>query len=372
MGNKFCDNSRYLFQYLSANKEKYGISKVVWVTRNPDVYKIMRDSDYTVYMMKSKDSIYYHFKAGFHVICNMYASAGIYKGDLIGNLSWNAIKIQLWHGVGIKACSGLTNQALNNANLREKRVLFKSKLFQPGGWKSDGYFLATSPENKRVAIYDYQYNAERIIISVYPRLCKCPHLMQDEINELTRIADLKNAGNKIILYLPTFRNNNEYVEPINIPNFESFLEDNHYIWIEKRHSADIRKDFCSNNHNIISLENDFDINVLYEYMDLVISDYSSAISDATYHGVLTLDYCPDYDEYKGRDRGFVAPFGKYHLDDYPIVNPNDLLPSIKKRIEDMELYKSDIDRLKKYLFADYEPNYEVLMHAILEKTKRKQ
>ena len=45
-GNKFADNSRYLFQYLDKNKEELGLTHVVWVTRNKDTYSILKNMNY--------------------------------------------------------------------------------------------------------------------------------------------------------------------------------------------------------------------------------------------------------------------------------------------------------------------------------------
>lgn len=41
MGTKFADNSRYLYQYLFANKKKLGLKKVIWITRNKDVNELL-------------------------------------------------------------------------------------------------------------------------------------------------------------------------------------------------------------------------------------------------------------------------------------------------------------------------------------------
>ena len=69
-GNRFADNSRYLFQYLSENKVALGLTHVIWVTRSSSVCKTIRQMGYECYMMDSEESIAYHKKAGIHIICN--------------------------------------------------------------------------------------------------------------------------------------------------------------------------------------------------------------------------------------------------------------------------------------------------------------
>ena len=110
MGEKFADNSRFLFQYIDENKKTFGIKKVIWVTKNPDVLNELRLHGYECYLFNSKKSFYYHIKSGVHVICNSSASKR-FCNDIRTNLSFGAKKIQLWHGVGIKAVGNLKSSS---------------------------------------------------------------------------------------------------------------------------------------------------------------------------------------------------------------------------------------------------------------------
>ena len=101
-GNKFADNSRFLFQYLAENKEKYGFKKVVWATRNEKVFNALEALGYTVVMIGTKESDYYHKIAGIHVVCNAGSSTNASEGDIDGKFSFGAIRINLWHGIPAK------------------------------------------------------------------------------------------------------------------------------------------------------------------------------------------------------------------------------------------------------------------------------
>lgn len=368
MGTKFADNPRFLFQYLHENKEKYDIKKVVWVTRDKSLCREISAMGYECYMMHSVHSYYYHIRAKVHVICNMYAKTGSYLGDILGNLSSNAIKIQLWHGVGIKACGGLASNSIKK-DYRNKTIsrILASPLFLPGGWKKKAYFLATSNENKRVAIYDHGYPENNIIIGIYPRLCDCQKNTNYEAEVLLQLQKAKRGGKRIVLNLPTFREKDAYVEPMQIPDFASFLENNDILWIEKKHSADKnRKSFTSGN-NIMGLPNWFDVNVLWKHIDLLVSDYSSATSDAIYNKTCTLDYCPDYEDYKTNDRGFVAPYGEYHISNVPVVDWNNLEEEILIRLLNPEKYMAQTERVKLFLFGELQPDYGTLVETIITK-----
>ena len=125
-----------------------------------------------------------------------------------------------------------------------------------------------------------------------------------------------------------------YLSPNQIVGFDSWLKKNDFYWIEKRHSADTNDPVSSlhSSSNFLILNHDFDVSILYDHVDMVITDYSSVSTDALYKFVQTLEYCPDYNEYKENDRGFVNDFCKYHVFE-PVINSNLLLKEIEKRIK---------------------------------------
>ena len=46
MGDKFADNSRFLFQYLSNHKKELNINHVVWATRSRQVLELLESYGY--------------------------------------------------------------------------------------------------------------------------------------------------------------------------------------------------------------------------------------------------------------------------------------------------------------------------------------
>ena len=121
MGLKFADNSRYLYQFLYENKDKYNLSKVIWVTRNEELNDKLNSLGYESYLIGTKESNYWHKVAAMHIICDAETSVLNFSPDIDSKYSFGAKKIQLWHGVGVKSV-GL---ASNDAN--PKKLLFKPK-----------------------------------------------------------------------------------------------------------------------------------------------------------------------------------------------------------------------------------------------------
>ncbi len=53
MGEKFADNSRFLFQYLHQEKQELLLKRVIWVTRNKNLKDELSEMGYEVYLCGS-------------------------------------------------------------------------------------------------------------------------------------------------------------------------------------------------------------------------------------------------------------------------------------------------------------------------------
>lgn len=377
MGNRFADNPRFLYEYCCKHKKELGIKEVVWATRNQALYEQLKNDGYDVIKCGTKESLFYHLKAGYHVICNMYVKTGIYNGDIDGQWSIGAKKIQMWHGVGIKACNNSTNtvRELKHSEAKEKiKKIVDYTLLSPGGW-SGCYWIMTSKENQRALSADFGIKDDRCIIANYARNSDEYRLQSGEIKVTELLEKWKSQGKKLIQYTPTFRKENDesnFIAPLNIDGFIDFLASNNFIWIEKRHLASTAVSTKHKNEKVFFLDSEFDIDVIMKYMDLVISDYSSVTSDAIIRHIPTLEYIPDYDNYRQCDRGFVADYMLYNPG-YIVYKPADLMQNIK---ECLNGHYFDEDREKKYfaakklLFGENPRSTRWLMKQIQNATKQ--
>ncbi len=365
MGDKFSDNTRYLFQYLHENKEMYGIKEVAWATRNQNVFEMLKSNGYQTYLIGTPDSRRYHLKAGVHLICNADGNSNLI-GDISTEYSARAIKIQLWHGTGIKASGNLKKGSKVSPLkgwIHQKLIV---PLMTPGYWRYC-FFLTTSEESQRVIMADNGIEIKKIIRAPYPRLCKCMKYMPNEVEMIDMIKSKKKEGLRVILYLPTFRKEGAGIlMPDEIDGFADFLNNEKIFWIEKRHSADINHQKSADMREIISLASDYDINTLYPYIDLLLTDYSSAASDALFWGKPTVEYCPDYSEYEVNDRGFVAPFRQYHISE-PVQSADKLFSVIADRLNNPEKWAESIEKISSFLFEDKTQNYDTIIRRILDK-----
>lgn len=318
MGEKFADNSRFLFQYLSANKEKLGIDTVVWATRNEEVYRKLNEIGYISVLCGTKESKYWHLKAGTHIICNASNRVG-HEADIDIQYSLGAKKIQLWHGVGMKKVGASANSHVDFGEKdglwnKLKKNRFFNMLTSEGGW-NEAYFLSTSEINRRVNMDLAACSRKSTFISCYPRNCSCVKILKNEEDLIKKIKKYDGC----FLYLPTFRSEKtNYKHPLKCIAIKEFLQRNNYLWIEKPHSASKMK-FEDVGENILCLDASFDINVLYPYINAIVSDYSSCVFDAIYRQIPTIMYAPDLHEFQKGSNGLL-----FDIEDYckPILTTN--------------------------------------------------
>lgn len=315
MGTKFADNSRFLYQYLFENKKKLGLRKVIWITRNKNVNEMLNQMGYESYMAGSKESNHWHLKAGIHILCNGFDEMSNFKPDIDTRLSFGAKKIQLWHGVGgIKSVGQSSNEAKKHAQEHSgvvNKVLI-SKAFKswasPGGW-ANAYVLATGKECSKANIAYIGCRPDLVFISGYPRNCECIKYLPEELKIIDKIKSFLGS----VLYLPTFRSDDsDYVHPLKDERIRKYIKDNNILWIEKPHTADVKGDaVVEADTNICNLDSSFDINTIYDKVSCVITDYSSVAFDAVYHHKPLVMYCPDIDQFRHGDVGFMMDFEGY-------------------------------------------------------------
>lgn len=338
-GTKFADNSRYLFQYLNDNKVKYNLEHVVWITRNDRVRNELIESGYESYLAGSRKSIKFLKHSKYHFICNNSDDNG-YETDIPCEYSYGAVKINLWHGVGVVKGVGAMSKSKREYRLRHPvkslitRCLTDSKAYRAlvsgiGGWKNC-YYLVPSELGHRQLGEMFHLKDSQFIITGQPRCCPCPKLMQQE----ERVIKKFSSYSQVILYLPTFRTNTSSKNYTNISGFlKTYLEAENILWIEKAHDADKSKFNHIESNNIITLNSDFDINTIIPNITMLITDYSSVISDGRAWNKPVLLYLPDYDEYFEGDNGLIED-SELLMSGPKFTTPADLLAGIKKTFKD--------------------------------------
>ncbi|HEL2411585.1 TPA: CDP-glycerol glycerophosphotransferase family protein [Streptococcus suis] len=350
MGEKFADNSRFLFQYLHQEKQELLLKRVIWVTRNKNLKDELSEMGYEVYLCGSLKSFYWHLKSGVHILCNaIYVlQDGRFLPDIDTSLSFGAKRIQLWHGIAIKSVGAASNESQKLIKDKQSNNISWIKYFlSRGGW-ADYFLLSTSEKNKEDNYKISRCQIDNIFISSYPRTFSCLEVLP---REKAVIEEISKFSTKLI-YLPTFRNSyNNYKHPLTDPNIVEFIKRNDILWIEKQHSASnfASTDFL-NLENVFCLDENFDVNVLYEHVDVVVSDYSSAVFDAIYREIPVLMYTPDLEEFKTGNVGLLFDLENY-CSSFIVYDTDQLIDMINEVIKKRYFNEQRLD--------DYSKNMEL-------------
>lgn len=350
-GTKFADNPRFLFQYLSDNKEELGLSHVVWVSYDKELCNEINKMGYEAYLMDSEESIYFHKHAKYQICNNFPLTYEKFKGELVKGYSFRSKRINLWHGTGaIKTFNMASNEYLEKVKRHPYLYAIKNfiyshssvyrKIFDgEGGW-GDCYFLTTSRTEKDKFNKCYPLPDSRFIVSNYPRnITNFPYLGVEK-----DVLKIVSSYKYTILYLPTFRDKNSSFDFSSVAaSLKDTLKEKGILFIQKAHSAMANAEKKDNSvvDNVLNLDPNFDVNIITPKISCVMTDYSSIFADALYHHKPILLYMPDYDDYMNGERGFsedaelLLSAGKKFVD---IQSLNDYLQNNIETINDDKTY----------------------------------
>ncbi|MDP2946524.1 MAG: CDP-glycerol glycerophosphotransferase family protein, partial [Nanoarchaeota archaeon] len=316
-GESFSGNSKWLFLYLhdSHGSDKAGIRKI-WISRSKKIVEILKTKGFEAYYLNSLKGHYYAIRGGIYFL-NVHTHY-----DISYFLSNGAKKINLWHGITIAKKIGLDSDLTNNyfyklyrGNLRQK---VHYHFFSPWEYEKYDMMVCTSEMTKKYMKSAFGDKAKDVIITGFPRndvLLKNISSPFEEDQKLIEYFDtIKSKGQKIILYMPTYRDNKIHKsESINIPidweKLNSFLIKNNSIFMLKLHPVErLTLQISASYKNIRVLNNSIDIYPVLKYVDILITDYSSICYDFLLCPKPIIFYWYDLEEYKTEHRSLYDDF----------------------------------------------------------------
>lgn len=310
IGNKtgYSDNSKYLFLYLHQYPERN--IRCIWIARTNNEKRNLEELKFEAYKKWSLKGLFHCFTAGVYIFSSNVSDINYWT-------SGRAVKINLWHGVGIKKL-GLKGSATYNPHS------FFNRIMTPYNYDNPTVFITTSQLMTEHFAECYSLTSAQTRQIGYPR---CDFMMLDKATihryiyhyenvGMLQLVDTLKAYKKVFIYMPTFRDDQTdfmQLSGINFDDLNAVLASMESILLVKMHPA-TRMNFdiihaCS---NIKLMDKCMDVYPVLPFTDVLITDYSSIYYDyILMEGKKLILFPFDYDNYIRNSRDLAYDYLQY-------------------------------------------------------------
>jgi len=343
----YIDNPKYLFEYL--HNDKNNDIEIYWLTRDKELYKTLKNNNREVLYYYSFKGVWKSFRAGVSFLANGYS-------DVNKLAAINSFIVHFWHGTPIKKIFfdtelvinfysfGRLNGLLTRLNIKATELL-NNKI---------NIFLVSSDFELVRMKKAFRIKEKVFRITGTPRL----EIIKGRANKQLKIANVFDKYNttngKVIVYAPSWRDKGwELKQKIDTQQkLNVYLEKENAYFFIKRHPLTSVDELLSwglvETERVIFIEDNFDINGAYQFIDIIITDFSSVMFDYGMLNKPVLFFITDLEEYSN-NRGFYDDIVEMS---YSRINKDwdELLNSL----EDLK----KIDKINKFV---KHPHFEYLL-----------
>lgn len=303
-GKRFADNPRYFYLYVSQHSDraservKAGISewkkaghsfmedgnckriRPIWISRDKRIVDFLTENGYESYYYHSLKGIWYALRGKVYLFDN-------YSKDINFWQSGGAVKFNMWHGIPLKKiqADNIFDKVRHPKNSWERFKTFPRRLSDE---KPSHYVLTTSEFMK--PIFESAFRTKKVSTAGYPRIDGFAFDMTHNLYTVTeqqtieRIRRLlaEDTANKMIYYLPTFRDSEiQFFDAMDLESFDRFLKEHHLIFCAKLHpKSKLKEQFLAiEKGNVVNIDADTDPYVFIPMSDALVTDYSSIYFD---------------------------------------------------------------------------------------------
>lgn len=298
MGRKYADSPKAIYEYLLKTKG-YENYQFVWCFRDSTMNESEQviDNERTSIVRWGSEEYYKTYATAKYWFTNARIPEEIQKRD-------GQVYTQCWHGTPLKHIGlDIDTEATESKETTKKVITGDAKRYSymvsPSKYCSEKYISAFGLK---------ELGKENIVIEQgYPRN---DYLTNASKQDIKRVKDnLGISGKKVILYAPTFRedqrNEQGYFQEnlINFDKLKNELDEDYVILFRAHYYIANEFDFEKYQGLVIDTSKYPEINDLYLVSDMLITDYSSVFFD---YGILKrpiLFYMYDLKYYKNDLRG---------------------------------------------------------------------
>ena len=276
----FNNNSKYLFIEVVENHPEI---KAYWIGDRKNT-ALVRQLGYQAFYRFSLKGLWLCLTSKYYIVDHTQGCINFWT-------SGGAKIINLWHGVGWKAC--LWSNPFHSV-YKDKGwwANYVHKLYYPHLYYKPDLLLSSSPymtEHFFAPMFELPH--EKCVESEYPR-CEFMLKSKDYIlyhlhrmgeKESEQLIETISKHKRTILYAPTFRDAQyDFITEsgIDFDDLNTFLKDHDYLFLLKCHpSTRINTNLNINRSNVIMLDKYIDSYHIMPFVDALISDYSSIALD---------------------------------------------------------------------------------------------
>ncbi len=339
-GEKYSDNSKYLFEYIS--KEHPEI-KAVWLTKNPETFNLVKKKGLNVCKTYSLKGIWYALRANVCVVSTSLRDINLYTTAKVK-------VVQLWHGIPLKKIMFDDKISFKHPGLVRKILFIFFPFLKKDIYYSDALLIATSEEVQDKLASAFKVPRFNVKVTGYPRNDVFFHKEVENSKLVKRLKEEKRKGKSIAVYMPTHRKEGKIDIGSLLLNELEFidrkLEEINCVLLTKFHFYHSNKSENKDLRNIIFVNDEMinqDIYPVLKMTDILITDYSSVYFDYLLLNKPIIFAPFDIEEYLKGDREFYYDYNKV-TPGPKCKNWVEVLNWIYKFIENPKLYERE--RLK--------------------------
>ena len=316
-GRGYSDSPKAMYEYMMKAPE-YRDFRFVWSFVDPDKFSFLRNDRTQLVKFRTRaDNIALrkakYWITNYRMLNHQYPRRG-------------QIYVQCWHGTPLKRL-GYDLESSDNVMNSTKEIRSKYR----SDAKKFSYIISPSPftTEKFASAWNLIKTRQtgKIIEEGYPRNDRLITTTPEERTEIRK--SLGVDGKKVILYAPTWRDNQHtsgegytYKTEVDFDKLQAQLGDEYVILFRAHYLVANSFDFDKYAGFVEDVSSYSDINDLYIAADILITDYSSVFFDYANLRKPVIFYMYDLEEYANELRGFY-----FSLDELPgpIVRDEDAL-----------------------------------------------
>lgn len=343
-GNKFDDNPAFLFEYV--NLERKNVN-AVWITSNRGVLKEVRKSGYKALYAYSFSAWFTCLRAKYFVYCTSRADFSKMLLPCLGG----AVCVTTWHGIPLKKIGNDDN--INKFNNQTKNRIAFSNYIDNKFFKNS-FAISTSPAISNIYMSAFKLPASHVLNLGQARN---DYFFQNKPN---KIKELYNDFEKIIVYMPTHRNEGNTTmdmhKILDLEKINKLCEEYNVVFLIKKHyfhrnEVGISDNEYSNIRELTSMNPE-----VQEFMmsgDIMISDYSGSFIDYLLLDRPEIFYSYDLSDYLSKDRNLYRDYLQENIPGRICTDTDQLIDELKLLLNGTDNYIDLRENVRNYYFSKW-------------------